>query len=306
MHKTFVVALAITAGLAVAALSGCARPASAGPRAETQAALDIRKTLDASSAESGAAPAAEPVAAESSASGWATLRGTFKFDGTPPAPRKLTIDKDPETCGKGNGILDNSLVVASDGGIANIVVYAKAKRVHESAQPLGEANTAEPIVFDQKQCTFLTHVLACQVHQKIDVKNSDPIGHNTKIDPAKGVPFNQNLPSQQTVAYAPTDEEALPATVSCSIHPWMRGYLLPRKDKYFAVTRPDGSFEIPNLPAGEEVEVQVWHERANGPGGALVLVNKDLKWSAKGRFKIKLDADQTKTLDLNVPETAFK
>ena len=66
--------------------------------------------------------------------------------------------------------------------------------------------------------------------------------------------------------------------------------MLPRNDKYFAVTKDDGSFEIPNLPAGEEVEIQVWHERGAGPGGALVLPKKDLKWTPKGRFKVKLEA----------------
>ena len=153
---------------------------------------------------------------------------------------------------------------------------------------------------------FLTHVLACQVNQKIDIKNSDPVGHNTKIDPQKGLPFNQNLPSDQSVGYMPTSEEALPASVSCSIHPWMRAYLLPREDKYYAVTTSDGSFEIPNLPAGEDLELQVWHERGSGPGGALVLPRKDLKWTSKGRFKVKLDADQTKELALEVPPSALK
>ena len=43
-----------------------------------------------------------------------------------------------------------------------------------------------------------------------------------KIDPPKGLPFNQTLPPDETVAYIATSEEALPATVSCSIHPWMR------------------------------------------------------------------------------------
>ena len=124
---------------------------------------------------------------------------------------------------------------------------------------------------------FLTDVLGCQVNQKIDVKNSDPVGHNTKIDPAKGVPFNQNLPTGQVLVYTATAEEAFPAIVSCSIHPWMRAYMLPRKDKYFAVTKPDGSFEIPNLPAGEEFEIQVWHQRGAGPGGGLALDKKELK-----------------------------
>ena len=86
----------------------------------------------------------------------------------------------------------------------------------------------------------------------------------------------------------------------------MKAYLLPRNDKYFAVTKDDGSFEIANLPAGEEVEIQVWHERASGPNGALVLPNKELKWSPKGRFKVKLDPDETKDLALEIPAGALR
>jgi hypothetical protein len=86
----------------------------------------------------------------------------------------------------------------------------------------------------------------------------------------------------------------------------MKAYLLPRKDKYFAVTAADGSFEIANLPAGEEVEIQVWHERGTGPNGALVLPKKELKWTSRGRFKIKLEPDQTTDLALEVPAAAIR
>ena len=153
---------------------------------------------------------------------------------------------------------------------------------------------------------FLTHVAACQVNQKVDIKNSDPVGHNTKVDPQRGVPFNQTLATSQTLPYTPIKEEALPAPVSCSIHPWMRAYLLPRNDKYFAVTKSDGSFEIPNLPAGEDLELQVWHERGAGPGGALALQRPELKWTTKGRFTVKLQPDQTLDLALEVPANALK
>ncbi len=300
----YLMTLVLLAGgaLAVATATGCARPVSASPQANTKVAQEIRTKL----AEGAPEVAAEGEEAASTGTGWGTLAGTFKYVGNPPARQKLAVDKDTEICGKGQGILDNSLLVNSDGGIANVVLYARVKRVHESAQPLADDNSAPPIEFDQKGCMFLTHVLACQVNRKVDVKNSDPIGHNTKIDPAKGLAFNQNLPAGQDVPYTPTDEQALPSPVSCSIHPWMRAYLMPRKDKYFAVTKADGSFEIPNLPAGEEIEIQVWHEHGAGPGHALVLPNKDLKWTSKGRFKVKLEPDQTTTLALEVPEAALQ
>jgi hypothetical protein len=303
MCKKFVAGAAIASGLLVAVSTGCGRPVSASPRPEPQAALNIREKLLAGAGD--AAPA-EAAASEATGTGWGTLRGSFKFVGTPPAPIKLNVDKDLSVCGKGSGILDNSLLVASDGGIANIVLYARnAKRVNESAQPLPADNAATPVEFDQKGCMFLTHVVAIQVGRKMEVKNSDPLGHNTKIDPAKGLPFNQSVPSGTPLVYVPTAEEAFPATVACSIHPWMRAYMLPRKDKYFAVTAADGSFEIANLPAGEELEIQVWHERAAGSQGALMLDNKDLKWTNKGRFKIKLEADKITPLELNVPAAAF-
>jgi hypothetical protein len=302
MHKPLVAVFALLVGAGALTLSGCSRPASAGPRPQSQAALEIREKLTADAPEVGQAAGA----AEATGTGWGTLRGNFKFVGTPPKPGKLTVDKDPEVCGKGNGILDNSLLVASDGGIANIVLYARTKRVHESAQPLPDKNDVEPVVFDQKGCMFLTHVLACQVNRKVDIRNSDQVSHNTKIDPTKGVPLNQNLPTGISLIYNPAQEEAQPAPVSCSIHPWMRGYLLPRKDKYFAVTKSDGSFEIANLPAGDAVEIQVWHERASGPGHALVLANKELKWSSKGRFIVKLEADKPMDVALEAPAAAFK
>ncbi len=298
MPKISFAALLMGVALLSLAMSGCGRSVAAGPAPQTEVALDIRENLLSGSSGGGAT-----ADAKSTGTGWGTLRGKFKFTGTPPSPSPLKVDKDTEVCGREGQLMDNSLVVNSDGGLANVVIYARAKRVHDSAKPT--EGDVEPVVFDQKNCMFLSHVVALQVGQPLEIKNSDPIGHNTKIDPRKGVPFNQTLAVNQAVPYVPTAEEAMPADVSCSIHPWMRAYMLPRKDKYFAVTKPDGTFEIPNLPAGEDVEFQVWHERGTGPGKALVLDRKDLKWTGKGRFKIKLDQDQTTDLEVEVPASAL-
>ena len=61
---------------------------------------------------------------------------------------------------------------------------------------------------------------------------------------------------------------------------------------YFAVTGKDGSFEIANLPAGEPIELQVWHEKAGSGMNAK-------PWT-KGRYKVTLAAD--KTVDLQAIE----
>jgi hypothetical protein len=295
-------------GLAVAALllatAGCARRVDAGPRVDLKEAKKVRETLLAAKTE-GAGPAAAGTAA-ATGTGWATLKGTFTLVGPAPAPRKLNVNKDEGVCTKGNqGLLDDSLVVDSGGGIANVVVYAKCKRVHESAA--AGALAGKEAEFDQKNCMFKSHVLGVQVGQHLVIKNSDPIGHNTNIAPSKGASFNQTIAADGSAAWPVQTEESFPAPVSCNIHPWMRAYLLPRKDLYFAVTKPDGSFEIANLPAGEEIELQLWHERGAGSQGALVLKEPaDLHCSDKGRCKLTLKADETKTFDVKVPLSALR
>ena len=90
-----------------------------------------------------------------------------------------------------------------------------------------------------------------------------------------------------------------PQAATCSIHPWMKAYIIARDDPYFAVTGADGSFEIKNLPAGEDVEFQVWHE------GAPAGLEAKAGWG-KGRFKLKLPADGEQDLGtIEVPATAF-
>jgi hypothetical protein len=89
----------------------------------------------------------------------------------------------------------------------------------------------------------------------------------------------------------------------------MIAYLLPRENGYFAVTAPDGTFEIANVPAGEKIEFQVWHESASGTSGALVVntpESKSIGWSNKGRFSVTLEPDEVKEIQIKVPASAFK
>lgn len=244
-------------------------------------------------------------AAASTGTGWATVRGRFVYDGTPPQMPPYNVDRDDAVCKPGGRapLQQTLLVDSATGGIKNIAVYLrKASRVHESAQPSSEA-----VEFDQKTCVFLSHVMPVTVGQTIQIMNSDPVGHNTKISGSKNT-FNQSIPAHESIAYVPRREEAMPAPVNCSIHPWMSAYLLPRENGYFAVTAADGSFEIANVPAGEELEFQVWHESAATATGGLVVDTpeaRQLGWSSKGRFSITLQPDEVKEIDLTVPAAAF-
>lgn len=273
---------------------GC-RPARVSvPAADVEAAGKLRGALVSTPAAGGQADEAAAMG-----TGWATLKGRFVYAGSVGEPKPLIVDKDTEVCSKGGmKLLDRSLLVdPSSKGLANVVVFArKTTRVKN---PVSDT----PLVFDQKNCEFLSPVFAARVGQPVDVRNSDPIGHNTNI---AGSSFNQLIPAGAGTVYKPDSETGMPTMVTCNIHPWMKAYCVFRKDGYVAVTAADGTFTIPDLPAGELLEFQVWHERSSGPSGAVGLSNSELKWTPKGRFQIRLDPDDVKDLGtLEVPAGAL-
>jgi len=283
----------VSVALVALVAAGCTPPRVDTPRGDADAAVKIRETI--MTAAAGGAAGATAVGG----TGWATLKGAFKLDGAAPTAKQLVVDKDTEVCSKGGmKLFDRSLLVdTSSKGLANVVVFArKTSRVKN---PVPE----QPLVFDQKNCEFLSPVFAARVGQPVDVRNSDPVGHNTNI---AGSSFNQLIPAGQGTVYKPDSETGMPVMVTCNIHPWMKAYAVFRKDGYVAVTAADGSFTIPDLPAGEPLEFQVWHERSTGPNGALGIDKPELKWSPKGRFQITLQPDEVKDLgELVVPASAL-
>lgn len=278
---------------------GCQRPDELGPVAKSSTVSTLREAFASGDGEAGSAGGSV-----STGTGWATLKGRFVFEGTPPQLDPYNVNKDMEACTAGGKapLQETLLVDSATSGLANVAIFLrKASRVHESA-----SQAEEKVDFDQKTCVFLTHVFPMTLGTTMVIKNSDPVGHNTNIEGKNG--FNQTIPAGQSIDFTPQKEEAVPVSVRCSIHPWMLAYFLPRENGYYAVTKEDGSFEIPNLPAGEELEFQVWHESASGPGKSLVLSTptaKELKWSNKGRFKIKLNENEEKVLEITAPASAF-
>jgi len=285
------------AAIGLIAALGCQRPSDLGKFANISQSEKIRKVLVGEAGEGAAEEAA-------TGTGWATLKGRFVYEGDPPQMPPYNVDKEHAICAPGGEPPPQEYLVVDSAtkGIANIAIYPrKVARVHDQAGP-----TTEPVTFDQKACVFLTHVAAVTVGQPVNLTNSDPVGHNTNISGQNS--FNQTIPSNTSSPYVAKREEAMPAPVVCNIHPWMRAYLLPRKNAYFAITKPDGSFEIANLPAGEELEIQVWHEHAAGGKGALFVESdsaEELDWDNKGRFTVKLEADEVRELQIAVPSSAF-
>jgi plastocyanin len=232
---------------------------------------------------------------------WGTLKGRFVLTGEAPAAAPLTVDKDVEVCGK-HKIVSEEVVVGGDKGVANVVVFVRDKKVKVKPELEAAAKTVKPVL-DNLNCRFEPHVLFVQAGQELVIKNSDPVGHNSNIATAKNAPSNNLIPAGGQVTAKFTTDEALPAQVTCNIHPWMKGWIVVRGNPYATVSKADGSFEIADLPA-EELELQFWHEKA-GYIGEMTINGKAEKVS-KGRKKMTIAAGETNLGDIGLDAKLFK
>lgn len=287
--------------LGAIALPGCGRSFAGGPVANPEAVAKIRHELE---SKSGATAGGAETQVAAKATGWASIKGRFVYEGTAPAPAAIAITKDAEFCGK-HPLNNESLLVGSDHGIANVVVYARDRKIE--VHPDYASSAKDKVVLDNRDCHFVPHVLAVRVGQTLNVRNSDQVSHNTKAAFVINSTVNNTIPvGDQPLEVPITQAEQAPVEVSCTIHPWMKGYLVVQPHPYVAISDKDGTFELKNVPAGVPVEFQVWHGASTGSGGAVAVNRPELKWQNNGRFTVTLEPDQTLDLkDLKVPASAL-
>jgi len=234
-------------------------------------------------AETVPASEAEPVA-----KGWGTLSGRFVYQGT--APKPPAVDTSKEAYCVPLGVIEESLLVADDGGLANVLIYVRSRDLE--IHPDFESTAADSIVIDNNKCRFAPHVLTIRLGQNLLIKNSDPVSHNTNLAPPGDQAINPLLPPEATQSYSFQREQSIPVPVSCNIHPWMKGWILPRSNPYLVATGADGRFELQNLPSGR-LEFQVWHERSG-------YLEAKSDWS-RGRFEMTIQPGEH---DLGTVEVA--
>ena len=288
--------LGLLTAFAVVALAGCGRPMPNDPAANSESAEKIRATL-VSASKTTTGTAAETEAAPQ-ATGIGTIKGRFVYEGQAAAPAAINVSKDIEVCGQ-HHLIDESLLVDSQGGLANAVVYARNKNLKSDKPAEGE------VVLDNNGCHFQPHIAVMQTGQTLIVKNSDPVAHNTNAS-LTNAPFNDTVAVGTHLTKKITLPEPAPAPVVCTIHPWMKGYIVVQPHPYVAVSAKDGTFEIKNVPAGIPLEFQAWHEASTNHTGALVAERPDLKWQPNGRFTVTVKPDESLDLgDLKVPAASL-
>jgi hypothetical protein len=232
------------------------------------------------------------------AADWGAIQGRFVVDGQPPKPAPLVVAKDQFCIDKNP--TNESIVVGEDGALANVLVFLRVGRREKiELHPDYASKLSEPVVLDNQGCHFVPHVTLLRAGQQIILKNSDPTGHNTNI----GGIFNQIIPAGSQTPTKIARAAALPITVTCNIHPFMRGYVLVQDHPYMAVSNEEGIFEIKNVPAGKR-EFIFWHE---GPTSLKDLKVGGGKTDRRGSVELTIKAGETLDLsDIKVPAALLK
>ncbi|MGE0607805.1 MAG: hypothetical protein AB7O62_11995 [Pirellulales bacterium] len=281
-------------GMVTLLLAGCGRSYNSDPLPNMDVVKEIRDA--GATAESDG----DSEAVASGGTGWGTLKGSFVLVGSAPQPKILsTGGKDAAACDI-HPLSDPTLKVDSaSGAVQDVLVFVrKVNRVHDSFESMIE----QPVLFDQKECLFLQQMAVVFSGQVLTIKNSDPVPHNTAIKPPGDKEINPLLPPGDTFNTTFKRGQNKPVPVTCSIHPWMKAYVFPRKDPYAAVSQADGTFEIANLPAGEELEFQLWHAAGAGSDNGI----KTSKTGPDGRFKLTIPADGVEDLQkIEIEPSAF-
>jgi hypothetical protein len=213
-------------------------------------------------ARAGAPVPAGLLAAAASGQGGGTIKGKLIWGGEQ-APEPLVLvpqggaKQDPAVCAANGPLLDQQLLVdpATKGVKYAIVYLVNPKGVSpDAASALLKASPT--VVIDQKNCEFLPFATALHQDQTVIFKSSDPVNHNVNLTPFTNTPFNTILAANgQTTKKLVAERRPIP--MKCDIHPWMKGYLMVFDHPYFAVTGPDGSFELKDVPAGEH-HLVIW------------------------------------------------
>lgn len=197
-----------------------------------------------------------------------TVKGKIVFEGDKPEVKPLVIKEAQSEgcCAPGTEVDkgDRSLRIGDDGGIMDVVV---ALTVDGAKVEIPEA----PLVLDQQGCRFEPHVSVMPMGGTVQYLNSDSISHNVHTYATKNEGLNKTVAAGGKLDQKLEKAEAV--RVACDIHPWMESHVYVTDATHYTVSAADGSFELPDVPAGT-YKLEIWHSKL-GKGKGEVTVAED-------------------------------
>ena len=121
---------------------------------------------------------------------------------------------------------------------------------------------------DQRNETFVPHVLAIRTGTTVDFPNSDRIYHNVfSLSPTRKFDLGRYAVGRSKAVRF--DRPGV-VRVFCDIHSHMNAWILVFAHPFFAVTDADGRFRIEGIPPGTYT-VAIWNEAATAESRTVVV-----------------------------------
>jgi plastocyanin len=134
--------------------------------------------------------------------------------------------------------------------------------VYLETAPRGAFEQAEPghATLDQRNETFVPHVLAITTGTVVNFPNSDHLYHNV-FSLSKAARFDLGRYAAGKSKSVRFDKPGI-VRVFCDIHSHMNAFILVFSHPFFAVTDDEGRYRIDNVPSGTYTIV-AWSDRGN-------------------------------------------
>lgn len=184
-----------------------------------------------------------------------TVSGRVVFSGTVPKPERLPVHRDNAFCGDSVTVETLHLDPGTH-GVENVVVSLEGITKGKPVMPRKEV-----ITFENRTCKFIPRVNATNAESTLEIKNADPILHNTHVrhdDRSGPTVINVVQPAGTSVIRRPLRTTGL-LDIRCDAHPFMRAAFHVFEHPYFAVTDGAGRFELAEVPPGTYT-LRTWHE----------------------------------------------
>jgi plastocyanin len=155
--------------------------------------------------------------------------------------------------------------------------------VYLETAPRGAFDQTDPMraVMDQRNETFVPHVLAITTGTTVEFPNSDRIYHNV-FSLSKTRSFDLGRYAVGRSKSVRFDRAGI-VRVFCDIHSHMNAFILVFTHPFFAVTDTEGRYRIDNVPPGS-YQIVAWNEGLAGepkpvvvPEGAVAEVDFSLR-----------------------------
>ncbi|MBT3255559.1 MAG: hypothetical protein HN366_03735 [Deltaproteobacteria bacterium] len=170
---------------------------------------------------------------------------------------------------------------------ANILVFVSKAPVFE-----GDVSKLN-FVMDQRNLTFIPHILPVLAGATVQFPNHDKVSHNV-FSLSRTKKFNLGSYAAGTSKDVVFDKPGI-VELRCDVHAEMIAYIMVLKNPHWAVTDDQGNFRIPDkafiakqglagvagLPAGKYV-FKTWHEK-------LKSVKKTVEVPEEGNVTVQLN-----------------